>query len=209
MTDMLPPSHDNRQPNPVVVKNRRLWIVSVVVLILIAASLLVFRPATNEKMVKDDGKSAVYRPMHYDTVHWQQADTQSEDIEILKSVLGGVVTKQTALDFYGKRAMAYYYGAKDEPPLYVVQSKDMLEVVWYYAAPTDDEFTKERSLVFAKRGYRLMSMAGGRTGEHIVHQMLQGVSLNTQPVGVFDLHHGTCQEYLCRLVLKKSARSLF
>ena len=76
-------------------------------------------------------------------------------------------------------------------------------MVWYYAASTDDEATKAQSLDFAKRAYRMMSMLDQNTGTHVVHQILQGIAMGSQRVGMLNLEQADCQDYRCQIILHK------
>ncbi|MFC0821293.1 hypothetical protein [Moraxella marmotae] len=184
-------------------KGRKIRFVGAIVLACVVVLWLIFRPVADDEVVLDDAPKT-YEPVVYDTSDWQQASTQSSDIEQLIAELGSVATTEDALDFYGNHATRYRYSAVHEPPLYATWSPNLLEVVWYYADTYDDEATKARSVDFAKRSFRLMSMAGGETGTNVVHQILHGTEMGVQPVGQFVLQKAACGNYRCQIVLKKS-----
>mgnify|MGYP006872920802 FL=1 len=157
----------------------------------------------DDALVKDDGEAKVYQPVVYDTATWQKATKTSNEIESLKAQLGSTATTEEALDFYGRRATRYRFSAPHEPPFYLIESENFLEVVWYYAASTDDEVTKAQSLDFAKRAYRMMSMLDQNTGTHVMHQILQGIAMGSQRVGTLNLEQADCQDYRCQIILHK------
>ena len=180
--------------------------VSLMAGLLLAAALvlfLTFRPVSQEEMVADDGEVKSYDPVVYDTSDWQTASQQSQDFEALKSALSATATSEEALDFYGNKAMRYRFSTPFEPPFYVIESPNLFELVWYYAAPTDDDATKAQSIDFAKRSYRMMSMVGGDVGTKIVEQMLQGAAVSSQTVGGFVLERGACEDYRCQIILRQ------
>ncbi len=184
-------------------KIRKTWLIWAVLLAVLVVLFLTFRPVADEELVEDDGEVKVYEPVVYDTATWQKAADTSSDIEELKAQLGSTATTEEALDFHGKRATRYRFSAPHESPFYVIESQEFLEVVWYYAAPTDDEATKAQSIDFAKRGYRMMSMLDPNTGAHVVHQILQGVAMGSQRIGALGLEQADCQDYRCQIILHK------
>lgn len=184
-------------------KIRKTWLIWAIILAVFVILFLTFRPVADEELVKDDGEVKVYQPVVYDTAAWQKAAKTSNEIESLKAQLGSTATTEEALDFYGRRATRYRFSAPHEPPFYAIESQEFLEVVWYYAASTDDEATKAQSIDFAKRGYRMMSMLDPNTGAHVVHQILQGIAMDSQRVGTLNLEQADCQDYRCQIVLHK------
>lgn len=185
-------------------KIRKTWLIWAIILAVFVILFLTFRPITkDEALVKDDGEVKVYQPVVYDTATWQKAANTSNELESLKAQLGSTATTEEALDFYGRRATRYRFSAPHEPPFYLIESADFLEVVWYYAASTDDEATKAQSLDFAKRAYRMMSMLDQNTGAHVVHQILHGIAMGSQRIGTLNLEQADCQDYRCQIVLHK------
>ena len=179
-------------------KIRKTWLIWAVLLAVLAVLFLTFRPVADEELVEDDGEVKVYEPVVYDTATWQKAADTSSDIEELKAQLGSTATTEEALDFHGKRATRYRFSTPYEPPFYLIESENFLEVVWYYA-----EATKAQSLDFAKRAYRMMSMLDQNTGAHVVHQILHGIAMGSQRIGAFNLEQADCQDYRCQIVLHK------
>ena len=185
-------------------KIRKTWLIWAIILAVFVILFLTFRPMTkDDALVKDDGEVKVYQPVVYDTATWQKATKTSNEIESLKAQLGSTATTEEALDFYGRRATRYRFSAPHEPPFYLIESENFLEVVWYYAASTDDEVTKAQSLDFAKRAYRMMSMLDQNTGTHVMHQILQGIAMGSQRVGTLNLEQADCQDYRCQIILHK------
>lgn len=185
-------------------KIRKTWLIWAIILAVFVILFLTFRPVTkDDALVKDDGEAKVYQPVVYDTATWQKATKTSNEIESLKAQLGSTATTEEALDFYGRRATRYRFSAPHEPPFYLIESENFLEVVWYYAASTDDEATKAQSLDFAKRAYRMMSMLDQNTGTHVMHQILQGIAMGSQRVGTLNLEQADCQDYRCQIILHK------
>ena len=185
-------------------KIRKAWLIWAIILAVFVILFLTFRPITkDDALVKDDGEVKVYQPVVYDTATWQKATKTSNEIESLKAQLGSTATTEEALDFYGRRATRYRFSAPHEPPFYLIESENFLEVVWYYAASTDDEAAKAQSLDFAKRAYRMMSMLDQNTGTHVMHQILQGIAMGSQRVGTLNLEQADCQDYRCQIILHK------
>ena len=185
-------------------KIRKTWLIWAIILAVFVILFLTFRPMTkDDALVKDDGEVKVYQPVVYDTATWQKATKTSNEIESLKAQLGSTATTEEALDFYGRRAIRYRFSTPYEPPFYLIESENVLEGVWYYAASTDEEATKAQSLDFAKRAYRMMSMLDQNTGTHVVHQILQGIAMGSQRVGMLNLEQADCQDYRCQIILHK------
>ena len=185
-------------------KIRKTWLIWAIILAVFVILFLIFRPMTkDDALVKDDGEVKVYQSVVYDTATWQKATKTSNEIESLKAQLGSTATTEEALDFYGRRATRYRFSTPYEQPFYLIESENFLEVVWYYAASTDDEATKAQSLDFAKRAYRMMSMLDQNTGTHVVHQILQGIAMGSQRVGMLNLEQADCQDYRCQIILHK------
>ncbi len=185
-------------------KIRKTWLIWAIILAVFVILFLTFRPITkDEALVKDDGEVKVYQPVVYDTATWQKAANTSNELESLKAQLGSTATTEEALDFYGRRAIRYRFSTPYEPPFYLIESENFLEVVWYYAASTDDEATKAQSLDFAKRAYRMMSMLDQNTGVHVVHQILHGIAMGSQRIGTLNLEQADCQDYRCQIILHK------
>lgn len=182
---------------------RQFWLLAALLLAVVLVLFLTFRPVGNEQLVQDDGEKKIYKAVVYDTKNWQVAGVAATDITSLKSYIGSTATQEETLDFYGKPASSFRYSAAHEPPLYVVESDGLLELVWYYAAASDNEPTKSASLNFAKRAYLMMSAADAKKGTNIVHQILQGVPMAEQTVGAFELLNAQCQDYRCQIVLRQ------
>ena len=191
--DSPPPKNNGYRP----------WLMAGLLLAAALVLFLTFRPVSQEEMVADDGEVKSYDPVVYDTSDWQTASQQSQDFEVLKSALSATATSEEALDFYGNKATRYRFSTPFEPPFYVIESPNLFELVWYYAAPTDDDATKAQSIDFAKRSYRMMSMVGGGVGTKIVEQMLQGAAVSSQTVGGFVLERGACEDYRCQIILRQ------
>ena len=166
-------------------KIRKTWLIWAIILAVFVILFLTFRPMTkDDALVKDDGEVKVYQPVVYDTATWQKATKTSNEIESLKAQLGSTATTEEALDFYGRRATRYRFSAPHEPPFYLIESENFLEVVWYYA-------------------YRMISMLDQNTGTHVVHQILQGIAMGSQRVGTLNLEQADCQDYRCQIILHK------
>lgn len=190
-------------PPPPKKKSYTPWLMTGLLLAAALVLFLTFRPVSDEEMVAEDGEVKSYDPVVYDTSTWQTANQRSQDFEALKAALSATATDEEALDFYGHQATRYRFSTPFEPPFYVIESPDLFELVWYYAAPTDDDATKGQSIDFAKRSYRMMSMVGGDVGTRIVQQMLQGAVVSLQTVGGFVLERGACEDYRCQIVLRR------
>ena len=185
-------------------KSKRAWLIAAVILAVAIVLFLTFRPVTPaESVVADDGEPKVYEPVVYDTATWQSLPKSATDAKGLMTELGAAATTEPALDYYGNQAERYRYSAGHEPPLYAILSDGLLEVVWYYPAPTDDDKTKAQAIDFAKRVYRMMGRLGGETGTAVVAQMLRGDAIAPKSVGVLKLVQGRCEHYQCRVVFDK------
>ncbi len=185
-------------------KSKRTWLIAAVILAVAIVLFLTFRPVTPaESVVADDGKPKVYEPVVYDTTTWQSLPKSATDAKGLMAELGAAATTEPALDYYGNHAERYRYSAGHEPPLYAILSDGLLEVVWYYPAPTDDDKTKAQAIDFAKRVYRMMGKLDGEQGTAVVAQMLQDKAVARQTLGKMQLTYAKCQDYQCKLILAK------
>lgn len=185
-------------------KSKRAWLIAAVILAVAIVLFVTFRPVTDaETVVADDGEPKVYEPVVYETATWQTLPKTATDAKGLMAQLGATATTEPALDYFGNPADRYRYSARHEPPLYAILSNGLLEVVWYYPAPTDDDTTKAQSIDFAKRVYRMMGKLDGEQGAAVVTEMLQGKAVAQQTLGKMQLTHAKCQDYQCKLVLVK------
>lgn len=182
-------------------KNYRPWLILGLLLAVAVVLFLTFRPVADEEMVAEEGKIKTYEPVVYDTQNWQTASSQSQDLDVLKETLSETATHEDALDFYGNQATRYRFSAPFEPPFYVIESPNVFEVVWYYAAPTDDDATKAQSIDFAKRSHQMMAMVGGNVGTKIMQHMLHGRAVASQAIGSFWLERAVCEAYRCQIIL--------
>ncbi len=179
------------------------WLILGLIIGALVVLFLVFRPAANDEMVADDGEPKVWAPVIYDTANWAGAPMQSQDWEQLKAMLGATATTDEALDFYGNSATRLRFSASHEPPLYVIESPRLFEIVWYYPSARDDDATKDKGVDYAQRGYRLMSMMGGEQGEATVAQLLTGAKLADVRFGDYLLIESACRDYQCRMVFSR------
>lgn len=179
-----------------------LFIVALFIMFAVVAFLM-FRPISSaEKVVQDDGESKIYAPVNYDTSHWTKSPKQSVDFEQLKTKLGTTATQENTLDFYGNHAKKYRFSGRAEPPFYVIESDDVLEVAWYYAAPKDDERQKQASLNYAQKVYAMMGAYAGVDGEQLVQTILHHPN---KPFGdkMAGVIMADCMNYQCRIVFQK------
>lgn len=157
----------------------------------------------NEQMVKDDGEALVYEPVRYDVQCWQlQQKLPALSSGILIKQIGDTATKDTGLDIKGQRGDLYRYHAKDEPPIYVIDSEDFFELAWYYATPTDSDEDKQASQKYAKTAYGVATDVLGQSGVQTMTDILTNQSPKDKPA---VLVLAQCQEYMCRLVFDKKA----
>lgn len=178
------------------------WIVAFLIALGVLAFLM-FRPVTPaEEVVQDDGEAKVYDPVTYDTQNWASTPKQTVDFEVLKAMLGTTATTEMALDFYGNHADRYRFSNKTEPPFYLIESDEVFEVAWYYAAPKDDERQKDASIAYAKKAHAMMGAYLGEAGERLVENMLHtpSQSFAKPSLGVIA---ADCMDYHCRIVLQK------
>lgn len=179
------------------------------VLIALAIVLfMTFRPvAPQEKVVQDDGEARVYEPVVYDVENWASTPKQDTNIQELKAKIVTTATQEDGLDYYGNHATKYRFSARHEPPLYVVESDEMLEIAWYYAAPKDNDDQKRASLDYAKRIHSLMGAFDGKKGENLVRTILQNpnkpYATTDKGEKVAGMITADCTNYQCRIILQK------
>lgn len=114
----------------------------------------------------------------------------------------GVAVSDTGLDFYGKPAKVYRYHGPSEAPFYVVDSHDLLEVVWYDAKDSDSEQQKQQSFAYAKRAYGMLAPWLGDSPQRFFVALL-----NQKPAPLpKGVHHAQCRHYRCRVVLSLSEK---
>ncbi len=193
-----------------------------VLLLLVAVVWLFFRPNPNPTIVKDDDKSEPtnYIAPSYDVKSfaraegsWNVAADKSFE-KLMASTLGATATQDDALDFYANHAARYRYHAQFEPPLYVIDSKDIFEIAWYYAHAKDSQSDKQASLNYAKKAYVLSDYLLDNPAD-LFDKMLNNTSrpkqtdakgLPSNP-SVTDLPKGVifanCANYMCQIVFDK------
>lgn len=194
-----------KPPSNVSSKPQRFWWTILAFGVLVLVSWWLFgRGATDDKqMVKDDGKVVVYEPVHYDVPSWQpQQKLPILSSSVLTKQVGNTATKDTGLDIKGKMGDLYRYHAKDEPPIYVIDSEDFFELSWYFAMPTDSDKDKQASVRYAQKAYGVATGVLGQSGTQIMTDMLASQSLKDKPAA---LVLAQCQEYMCHLVFDKKA----
>ncbi|STZ10465.1 Uncharacterised protein [Moraxella caviae] len=185
-------------------KTRTLRYISLGVLIALGIALFAtFRPATHETVVQDDGEPPQFTPVVYDTQNWTMSKPAPNDYTAAKSVLGANAVQESALDFAGNLAQKYRYNAASEPPLYVIESDSLFELVWYFAAATDQDHDKNASITAAKKAYQAASILLGERGAALVAQMLDGKPSQGAIIQGTAVQSATCENYTCRLVIEK------
>lgn len=141
----------------------------------------------------------------YDSYHWQKSALMPNpflDTKALLTTLGAAATQDETLDFVGNPAHSYHYHHKNEPALYVVDSDEFFEMVWYNPNPQDS--TKDQALgqKYAERVYVLLTKITDAP-DTFMHKLL------TQQDLPKPLPHGVvfaqCQATLCQVVIQKAA----
>lgn len=193
-----------------------------VLLLLVAVVWLFFRPNPNPTVVEDDGKSTptTHIAPSYDVKSFARADgnwrslTDKSFEALMVKALGATATQDEALDFYANHATRYRYHAEFEPPLYVIDSKDVFEVAWYYAHAKDSQSDKQVSLDYAKKAYLLSDYLLDDPTD-LFEKMLNDTKNKAQtdadglPInaGVANLPKGvifaSCANYMCQVVFDK------
>lgn len=143
----------------------------------------------------------VYQPVQYKVEQWQTTPKQSLDLKGVMAKLGATATSEQTLDFYGKPATLYRFGAKHEPSFYAVQSDGLLEVVWHYAAAKENDAQKQASMKYAQTVYAMMGAYAGADGESLVKNMLQQPN-QSHANPAFGVVMARCAGYQCRIVLQ-------
>lgn len=178
--------------------------------VLVVAVFVIFYPVRpQKKVVQDVVKKREYKPVVYDVERWATNPKQAmgiKDVKDIKHKIGATAVQKTALDYYGNHATKYRFGARHEPPLYVLESDGVFEIVWYYATAKDNDFQKQKSLEYAKRIYALMGAYGGHAGENLVKTILQNPNQPyeaTKAQTALGVIVAGCTHYQCRIILDK------
>lgn len=210
----LPPNKHSAHSSDLSPKRYRfwkaVWFLVATVAFLGGAWVLFGQGASDDKMVKDDGKSVVYELVRYETTHWQASPKlPMVDSRAVIRQVGHTATQETGLDIKGQTGVLYRYHNKHEPPMYVIDSDDFFELAWYYAAPTDSDAEKQASLRYAQVAYGVATSVLGQSGAQLMVHMLNHPSLSadipkTNPANLpKTLVVSECQYHLCRLVFDK------
>lgn len=176
-----------------------LWAVAIV-LIMGWLWLFVFNVAPDPKQTQKSKVVKTYQSPVYQTQDWQTSDPiKKSDDDKLKALLGDTATSEEALDFYGQLATKYRYTAKSQPPLYLIESKELFELAWYYAHAKDDDQTKASSLAHAKKAYKIATALYAKQGGELMQAILNG-----QPAPKLKgIVMAQCKDYLCQIVVER------
>lgn len=143
----------------------------------------------------------IYVPVVYDVADFEQNSKPIKaNVKEWLMALGGVATGETALDWQGQKGVLYRYHHKSEPAFYVIDSEAFFEMVWYYPTAKDTDKDKALAKRYASLSYGIVKSALGEQARVFFAELLQGKSPNL-PKGVLSAQ---CQDYLCRVVFKKS-----
>ncbi|WII95167.1 hypothetical protein LU276_09235 [Moraxella haemolytica] len=199
MSQISPPTANQSQSN----KSKLPYFLMAVFIALAIALFLVFRPVpSDEQLIRDDGEPKRYDPVVYQTDTWSRLPKKQLDFEGIKRHLGTTATSEQSLDFYGNHATKYRFTTKSEPPFYVIESEAVLEVLWYYAAPKDNDAQKTASIDYAQKVYAMMGTYAGEEGERLVAGMLNQPNrlYATKVAGVLSAN---CTNYQCRIIFNR------
>ena len=171
-----------------------------VLIFVIAVGMVMCRP-TQPPAVSTDDIPKVYQPVVYDVATWQTSGTRLKpsDSDAIKSLIGATASSEVALDYDGHHAQKYRYVAQHEPPLYIIESDRLMELVWYYADAKDDDVTKQKSTQHAQRAYRVAHALYGDDGRTLMQTMLDGKPTPKQT----GLILASCLNYQCRMIWQK------
>lgn len=179
---------------------KRTYLPWFILIFAIATGVAMCRPSKLSSSV-DDTMPKTYEPITYDVASWQihGMHLKPNDSDAIKSLLGSSVTTEDALDYDGRVAQKYRYTAQYEPPLYIIESDALMELVWYYADAKDGENFKASSIEYAQKAYRVAHALYGDDSTGLIQAMLDGKPTTKQT----GLMVATCQDYHCRLIWQK------
>lgn len=157
----------------------------------------------------------------YDVQNFRQADANAPNLshdksfeELMNRVFGVASDKDATLDFNGSDALRYRYHANFEPPLYVIDSKDIFEISWYFASAKDSQSDKQISLNYAQKAYLfgdyLLDNPSGLFENMLNNTQSKQTDANGLPVNasVRALPDGvifaSCTNYMCQLIFDKN-----
>ncbi|MDO4441115.1 MAG: hypothetical protein Q4B81_02920 [Moraxella sp.] len=194
MSQISPPTANSPK------KSKLPYFLAALLIALAVVLFLTFRPvSSDEQLVQDDGETKRYDPVVYQTDTWARLPKENLDFDGIKARLGTTATSEDSLDFYGNHATKYRFSSKSEPPFYVVQSDDVLEVAWYYAAPKDNDAQKAASVDYAKKVYAMMGAYAGEAGERLLADILD--QPNKPYAGKLSgVLTADCMNYQCRII---------
>lgn len=157
-----------------------------------------FRPSPTAQTTSSAPK--VYKPISYDVSEWQKHEQMAVDFDMAKGLLGRSAVQTQALDFYGNQADKYSFASAYEPDFYVIESKEVFELAWYFASAKDDDQTKQLSQKYAQKAYLVATALYGDDGRILLQNML-----DEEPTTFEDdqLLLARCRDYLCQFVIKK------
>lgn len=188
-------------------KSHKMLILLAAVIACLAVFFVFFRPVTNEEVVQEDGEPKVYEKVIYEVDSWQAqpviAMMEQDKFDKVKSLISATATKTDGLDFDGRPAVRYDYTTSSEPPLYVIESDEIFELSWYFAAPKDSDRVKQMSQKHAQKAYALATALYGDDGKVLMKAMLSQTQAEKTLMNRHRLRLAECRDYTCQLVMQK------
>lgn len=178
------------------------------------------------KSAVDKQETDKSKTMGYDIDKFVSAGVFGDTDNALQ-LLGDTAIIDDTLDFYGDTAKQYRYHSSSQPPFFAIESKNFLEIAWYYANSTDSDDDKKNSHDYAQKAYlatsslvansqdffdRLLNTKSDTSADDTTQKpkqdTLQDVqiatkkSLDNLPKGVV---FASCEHYMCQIIFEKSA----
>ncbi|WP_296402792.1 hypothetical protein [Psychrobacter sp.] len=148
------------------------------------------------------------KPVSYDVHNWKATKAHSmtlENLDALKAEFGNVtVTDKKSLDYASNLAVKYRFMKGDQPYLDIIDSKDYLELGWYFANPNDSDSEKKISVDHAKKVFKVMTGLMGNEGKDLVQNILTGKIIKNQVIDGKKVELAKCEFYSCMIIMNKN-----
>lgn len=161
-----------------------------------------------ETKQKNSSLQTAATSVNYDFDNWQKQLIQPvaiHDIKNIKSSLGKVVsTDEKSLDYASNAATKYRFMDGESPYLDIIDSKDYLEVGWYFANENSNEKEEKISINHAKKAYQLARQLMGEEGGVMVKNILSGQVIKNRTINGYHIELAKCEFYGCMYVINKN-----
>lgn len=147
------------------------------------------------------------KPVDYPFSQWQQQPITPLSLKDTPAILAILGTPQRtdpkSLDYIGNIATKTRFTVDSAPYLELIDSKQYLELGWYYANPTDSDSEKALSISHAHKAYQVAQGLLGKEGGKLVQEVLGKKIVQNQNLNGKTVALAKCEFFSCQMIIKK------